>query len=686
MTTTSSFMASIAKPPKGLAEIIQNVIKDHHTDVAADAEPEHPQSPPILKIPLSSDRHSDFPAPSVARVASSGYRIPPVGTPAERTGPPRSISFNYSLSSAPAASPSSHPREGGTLSPTADEDETPDRQFDFPPASSPFRGALEYDNPEQREREREIAERKHKRRDSYFHEGGWNPRKWLVESPKEEETQFNFGTTLTEAGHGDEEENRDESRLSPQPIRTPLRQSRSMPHIQGQENERISSSPRWGRLRSLIPHIAQNRPSAPPHPAVTPLSVNITDELITGGLATLMIRLWIERDEKGHRRVPVLFHRLKIRISDSLHPMHGNKAVFRIECEYANGAVRWVVYRQLREFLSLHGHYAISNAYNRNVETLPEFPFNSLPYFKFLKEKGNELGKADFARLQRQMLENYLVGLIRAVMFHPASNRLAGFLELGALTIALAQSGAQYKAGFLRIDAVSPKGGLGRKAAGRSEKRRQRWCAIRESYLVVLEEMGELTVWDVFLIDQDFRIERPMRYYRQGLNLFHQLDVEHEDDTTFNGHKPKPEAEAPRRRLNSTVGSLKSSISKVFHLGNNGQSREQTQSANGQRTASTSHGRPLSTSSRSSASPSSIALSSRPLTPMLDPSTHTNALQGGEDHNEHVDRQAESGDQKKREKDVSKHTFYIENSQVRLKLFARNEVRICCLLFEMVAE
>ena len=90
-----------------------------------------------------------------------------------------------------------------------------------------------------------------------------------------------------------------------------------------------------------------------------------------------MLRLWFERDERGHRRVPALFHRLRIRVSDSLHPLHGNKAVFRIECEYANGAVRWVVYRELREFLSLHGHYTISNAYNRNIENLPEFPLTS---------------------------------------------------------------------------------------------------------------------------------------------------------------------------------------------------------------------------------------------------------------------------------------------------------------------
>lgn len=44
-----------------------------------------------------------------------------------------------------------------------------------------------------------------------------------------------------------------------------------------------------------------------------------------------------------------------------------------------------------------------------------------LPYFKFLKKesqenKDGEVGQADFARLQREALESYLVGLIRAVV------------------------------------------------------------------------------------------------------------------------------------------------------------------------------------------------------------------------------------------------------------------------------
>lgn len=76
-------------------------------------------------------------------------------------------------------------------------------------------------------------------------------------------------------------------------------------------------------------------------------------------------------------------------------------------------------------------------------------------------------------------------------MFHPSSNRLAGFLEISALSISLAQSGgAQYKAGYLRIEA--DKGGFGRKSASWKDRREQRWCSVRESYLVVLEEPGEV--------------------------------------------------------------------------------------------------------------------------------------------------------------------------------------------------
>lgn len=79
-------------------------------------------------------------------------------------------------------------------------------------------------------------------------------------------------------------------------------------------------------------------------------------------------------------------------------------------------------------------------------------------------------------------------------MFHSTVNRLAAFLEISALSITLAQSGGvQYKAGLLHLD-ISKGVGLGHKSASRSTRRSQKWCAVRESYLVISEELGEVNL------------------------------------------------------------------------------------------------------------------------------------------------------------------------------------------------
>jgi phospholipase D1/2 len=91
------------------------------------------------------------------------------------------------------------------------------------------------------------------------------------------------------------------------------------------------------------------------------------------------------------------------------------------------------------------------------------------------------------------MVHQYSESILQ--MFHPSANRLSGFLEISALSIAMAQSGgAQYKAGFLRIEVAGSKGsGFGRRAATWREKRKAKWCAVRESYLVVVEEPGDVS-------------------------------------------------------------------------------------------------------------------------------------------------------------------------------------------------
>jgi phospholipase D1/2 len=349
-------------------------------------------------------------------------------TPAARTGPPRSLSFATASLSFPAHFADKEDQE--------------------------FRGAFEYPSYGQKGKSRRDLGKPST-------EEIRNPKIWFHDSPRNEFDEIQaMDSPLSEPGSSANALPRSLSRDSPATVRnsykTALRRAFSAPHHttetpsdngkqkeENKERERDASqgSAKWAKLRSLLPHIVYHNQSIVPGPSVIAShAVNITDELITGGLSTLMLRLWLERDEKGRRRVPVLLHRLRFRISDSIHPLQRQRSVFRIECEYANGAARWVIYRELRDFVSLHAHYTVSNVYNRIREELPEFPktstclifislflltwslfFLGLPYLKFLKKGGARVSRADFARMQREALENYLINLIRTVVSHVLS-------------------------------------------------------------------------------------------------------------------------------------------------------------------------------------------------------------------------------------------------------------------------
>lgn len=384
-------MASIAVPKHGIAEVVHS-LKEHKP--ITNASSEHPQEPPLAQPEQNQaspdhSRHASVAHSSTSKhprkSSVSGYRHPPPGTPSGRTGPPRSISYSYHYSLSghgPSRNNSGNDEDAEHANGAFLEYE------DFGPINSPFRGVLDPVDSEKKGEEAEDRKGKKRESSSYFPEN-WKPFRW-TESPKLESAPYRASPDLeSEFQHNDtiEEISENEGQETPRtdaPARKdaspsrPPRRARSLPHLNG--DAKASPAPKWSRLKSLLPSIiSQGRGganSAGPS-AVIPQSINITDELIAGGLSTLMLRLWFERDEGGHRRVPILFHRLRIRVSDSLHPMHGHKAVFRIECEYANGAARWVVYRQLREFVSLHTHYTLSNAYNRQLESLPDFPKTS---------------------------------------------------------------------------------------------------------------------------------------------------------------------------------------------------------------------------------------------------------------------------------------------------------------------
>lgn len=326
--------------------------------------------------------------------ASSSQGIPRVSlpdTPSARTGPPRSLSLSFTFS---------HPNSPTTgIPPQILVNGQPENEdilendlggcgksyFQLkPPRSSSFRGAFEL-SPSLGQA---APDKKGKTKESRFFDR-------FHDSPTEERPEMFPGHSDAIAEEGKQEKETRKSMFRNQtmePTRKPtdpppgdLQSSQSHP-LQG--IKRTGASARWNKLRGLLPSVIRSVPPGGPasHSVVTSHEVNITDELIAGGLSMLMLGLWFERDEKGHRRMPVLLHRLRIRISDSLHPLQAHKAVFRIECEYANGAARWVVYRELRDFMSLHAHFAFSNTFSSQKDVLPEFPRtskNCLPLLMF---------------------------------------------------------------------------------------------------------------------------------------------------------------------------------------------------------------------------------------------------------------------------------------------------------------
>jgi phospholipase D1/2 len=382
---------------------------DNHATFCLPTSPRPPSLRLPLRSPLAPDTDSvgpkspnHTPSKSLSDSRPSYYTSPSL-SPAARTGPPRSLSFSYNYTLPPSLSSRSYnvqhhndaileqPRRPRAFTHDGMRDDSP--VYDLTPRETHFRGPFD-SPPEQKDREREVADRRGKRKDTHLWDGiksRWFPDAHTGPS-SEEPSGFDWG--------------KEKDKSDAQSSRGPSSHEVSSPVASGsgsgsglagmgsmstqeraRENERRDSQTQtqgskspsmgWSRLRFLLPRVISSPPKEPPPSTVAPGGVNITDELTVGGLSVLIIRLWFDRDEHDRRRVPILLHRLRIRISDSLHPLHGSHSVFRIECEYANGAIRWVIYRQLRDFLSLHAHCAVSNAYNRNIEKLPEFPRTS---------------------------------------------------------------------------------------------------------------------------------------------------------------------------------------------------------------------------------------------------------------------------------------------------------------------
>lgn len=120
----------------------------------------------------------------------------------------------------------------------------------------------------------------------------------------------------------------------------------------------------------------------------------------------------------------------------------------------------------------------------------------------------NDIRK-QYADRQKKKLEDYLHQLIRFLRFREGSNRLCKFLELSALGVRLAAESTYHgKEGYLTLQSAK---GLDFRKAWKPNLLLQRhkpmWFLVRHSYLVCVNSLEEMNIYDVFLVDSDFQVE-----------------------------------------------------------------------------------------------------------------------------------------------------------------------------------
>lgn len=145
-------------------------------------------------------------------------------------------------------------------------------------------------------------------------------------------------------------------------------------------------TPKGGR-RKLINQFRRGGKYNNTKPAKADVGVpSMTNEMLAGQLPVMILKTWLDRDEEGHRAVPVLLGNLRFRIGDSVSVRSSGRntgrELYKIECEYGDGAIKWVVYRDVRDFLALHAHYKKANLSHRVTGSntrhvsIPDFPRN----------------------------------------------------------------------------------------------------------------------------------------------------------------------------------------------------------------------------------------------------------------------------------------------------------------------
>lgn len=274
-------------------------------------------------------------------------------------------------------------------------------------------------------------------------------------------------------------------------------------------------------IRSQLAHLWRGKQESPrvSPPENEERPANIVAELQLGLFSAALLKMKIERDEQDIPRIPVLLQYLQVVVTDSVHMPSSGHVVYRIELRYGSGMLAWVIYREMRDFFSLHAYYrtqdvaatlsrrlTLDSESDRVVPSFPKGSFTSRLTRQWQHDSKERQETQD--RAYRAALTEYLTKLIKFVMFRPEANRLCRFLELSAMGLQIASlSGHLGKQGYLQIKSKSSWRDT-QAFMKLPHRHHPRWFIVRESYIVIVSDIQSLRVLDVFLMDQEFEVVR----------------------------------------------------------------------------------------------------------------------------------------------------------------------------------
>lgn len=125
-------------------------------------------------------------------------------------------------------------------------------------------------------------------------------------------------------------------------------------------------------------------------------STELMGELRAGAPAVVMFASMLQRDEHGHKKIPVLLEQVRVNIADSVVRGDSERhTLFTIHLEYGNGPNRmiWKVKKSMGDILRMHFKYKgsvttarLKRPGGRAGPKQPKFPYKAFPYLRNIKK------------------------------------------------------------------------------------------------------------------------------------------------------------------------------------------------------------------------------------------------------------------------------------------------------------